>query len=117
MWVREAFSSKFIDKGALLEGMRIDVHQHLWSEPLVAALAQRRTAPCVRRDGQAWRLSLPAEQSCLIDVVGDEPEHRASLLALDGVDAALIAPSTALGIEGLEKSEKARQQIRDRGLE
>jgi predicted TIM-barrel fold metal-dependent hydrolase len=85
--------------------MRIDVHQHLWSEPLVAALAQRRTAPCLRRDGQAWRLGLPAEQPCLIDVAGDEPGHRENLLAIDGVDGALIALSTALGIEGLPADE------------
>src|SRR5881227_1455124 len=85
--------------------MRIDVHQHLWSEPLVAALARRTTAPCVRRDGQAWRLRLPAEQSCTIDVAGDTPDRRAGLLALDGVDGALIALSSALGAEGLPAEE------------
>jgi predicted TIM-barrel fold metal-dependent hydrolase len=85
--------------------MRIDVHQHLWSEPLVAALAARASAPCIRRDGQAWRLHLPSEASCLIDVAGDEPLHRATLLALDGVDGALIALSTALGAEGLPPDE------------
>lgn len=85
--------------------MRIDVHQHLWSEPLVAALARRRSAPCIRRDGQAWRLRLPAEQPCMVDVAGDEPEHRATLLALDGVDGALIALSTALGVESLPPDE------------
>lgn len=85
--------------------MRIDVHQHLWSEPLVAALARRRTAPCVRRDGQAWRLRLASEPSCLIDVAGDEPSRRETLLAIDGVDGALIALSTALGAEGLAPDE------------
>src|SRR4051795_3106025 len=90
---------------ALLAHMRIDVHQHLWSEPLVAALAQRRSTPCVRRDGQAWRLRLPAEPPCAIDVAGDDPARRAALLALDGVDGALIALSTALGVEGLDSEE------------
>jgi predicted TIM-barrel fold metal-dependent hydrolase len=85
--------------------MRIDVHQHLWSEPLVAALSRRYSAPCIRRDGQAWRLSLPAEPACMIDVAGDDPERRASLLTLDGVDGALIALSTALGVEGLPPDE------------
>src|SRR4051812_6811042 len=85
--------------------MRIDVHQHLWSEPLVAALARRTTAPCLRRDGQAWRLRLPAEPPCTIDVAGDDPERRAGLLAIDGVDGALIALSTALGVEGLPRDE------------
>src|SRR4051794_35679567 len=85
--------------------MRMDVHQHLWSEPLVEALSQRRSAPCLRRDGQAWRLRLPTEPSCLIDVAGDAPDRRAGLLALDGVDGALVALSTALGVEGLHPDE------------
>src|SRR4051812_29450205 len=87
--------------------MRVDVHQHLWSEPLVAALARRSSAPCVRRDGQAWRLRLPAEPSCTIDVAGDEPQRRAALLALDGMDGALVALSSALGVEGLPPDEAA----------
>src|SRR4051812_31694182 len=86
-------------------GMRIDVHQHLWTEPLIAALEARDSAPCVRREGQVWRLHLPAEQPCRIGVAGDEPGHRANLLALDGIDGALIAPSTALGIEALAPDE------------
>ena len=88
-------------------GVRVDVHQHLWSEPLVAALARRRSAPCVRRDGQAWRLRLPAEPPCTIDVAGDDPARRAALLALDGMDGALVALSSALGVEGLEPDEAA----------
>src|SRR5258707_674726 len=88
--------------------MRIDVHQHLWSEPLVAALAQRRSAPCLRRDGQSWRLSPPAEPACAIDVAGDDPERRAGLLALDGMDGALVSLSTALGAEALPPDEAER---------
>jgi hypothetical protein len=29
--------------------MRIDAHQHVWTEPLVAALARRASAPRVLR--------------------------------------------------------------------
>ena len=94
-----------MDKLCFTERVRIDVHQHLWSEPLVAALARRNTAPCLRRDGQAWRLRLPAEAACMLDVAGDEPTHRANLLALDGVDGALVALSSALGVERLAPDE------------
>jgi 6-methylsalicylate decarboxylase len=78
---------------------RYDVHQHLWSEPLVAALAARAQAPRIRRDGLLWRLDLPSEPSCTVDVDGDDPDRRASLVCLDGLDRALIAPSLALGCE------------------
>jgi predicted TIM-barrel fold metal-dependent hydrolase len=85
--------------------MRIDVHQHLWSEPLVAALSRRRRAPRVRRDGRLWLLELPGEPAGRIDVDGDDPERRAGLLALDGVDRGLISLSAALGIEALPAEE------------
>jgi 6-methylsalicylate decarboxylase len=77
--------------------LRHDLHQHLWSEPLVAALAAREIAPRIRRDGLLWRLDLPGEPPCTVDVDGDDPERRAGLVCLDGLDRALIAPSLALG--------------------
>jgi predicted TIM-barrel fold metal-dependent hydrolase len=59
----------------------------------------------VRRDGRLWLLELPGEPTTAIDVEGDDPERRAGLLALDGVDRALIALSAALGVEGLPGEE------------
>ncbi len=29
--------------------MQIDVHQHIWTAPLLEALSTRRSEPCVRR--------------------------------------------------------------------
>src|SRR4051794_3262980 len=81
--------------------MRLDVHQHLCSEPLVAALARRRSAPRIRREGLLWRLDLPGEPTCRIDVDGDDPERRAGLVHLDGLERALICLSWALGVEAL----------------
>jgi hypothetical protein len=77
--------------------LRFDVHQHLWSAPLVAALERRAEAPRIRREGLRWRLDLPGEPSCGIDVDGDDPDRRAGLVCVDGLDRALIAPSPALG--------------------
>jgi predicted TIM-barrel fold metal-dependent hydrolase len=85
--------------------LRIDVHQHLWSEPLVQALARRSVAPYVRRSGHVWELRLPSEDACTIDVVGDEPAIRGALVALDGLDLALVALSGPLAVESLPSDE------------
>lgn len=85
---------------------RIDTHQHLWSEPLWDALAARRRPPFVDRTGRQWVLHLPAEPACVLE--GPEVvERRAALLDGDGIDLALIAPSTALGLEWLAPEEAA----------
>ena len=34
-----------------MTAIRVDVHQHLWTEPLPAALAGRERLPFVRRNG------------------------------------------------------------------
>jgi hypothetical protein len=85
--------------------MRTDIHQHLWSEPLVEALAARSEAPRIRRTGREWRLDLAGEPSCRIDVDGDAPGRRAGLVHVDGLDRALIAPSSPLGMERLPEDE------------
>src|SRR4051794_3734715 len=79
--------------------MRLDVHQHLWTEPLLSALSARRELPRVRRDGLRWRLEIAGEPPSLLDDAADEPSLRAALVHLDGLDLALVAPSCALGVE------------------
>src|SRR5437763_512285 len=61
--------------------MRLDVHQHLWTEPLLATLSARSELPRVRRDGLRWRLEIEGEPSSLLDVAGDAPSLRAALAA------------------------------------
>ena len=39
--------------------IRTDVHQHLWSERLVAALTWRRQPPLIRRSGRALNAYSP----------------------------------------------------------
>jgi hypothetical protein len=77
---------------------RVDVHQHLWSEPLVAALARRSRPPRVRSVRGGLRLDLTGEPPSQLAV--DDPDARA-----DGLDRALVALSCPLGIESLPPDE------------
>ena len=81
--------------------MRIDSHQHLWTEPLVAALARRRTLPRVRRRGLDWVLHVAGERPWRLDLTSEDPERRARLVEEDGLDQALVSLSAVLGVEGL----------------
>ena len=85
--------------------MRVDVHQHLWTEPLLEALARRRSAPFVRRRDGRWRLELPAEEACELPGVPEDLHRRHGLLERDGIDRAYVALSPALGVEALPADE------------
>lgn len=85
--------------------MRVDVHQHLWPEGLLAALARRRRPPLLRRDGRRWVLRLDGEPDHPVDPADHDPDRRAALVRADGLDLALIAPSSPLGIEALPPDE------------
>jgi predicted TIM-barrel fold metal-dependent hydrolase len=87
--------------------LRIDVHQHLWSEPLVEALSRRTTPPFIRRNDRVWELTVPGEAPSTIDVVGDEVGTRGALVHLDGLDAAVLSLSAVLGVEALPGDEAA----------
>jgi hypothetical protein len=82
---------------------RIDIHQHLWTEPLVAALASRRELPFVRRERGLTVLFLVGERPYVIDLTSEEPAHRAALVESDGLDRALLCLSSPLGIECLPR--------------
>ncbi len=85
--------------------MRIDVHQHLWSEPLVEALSARDELPFIRRESGLSVLYLAGERPYVIDLAGERPERRAELVQQDGLDRALLCLSSPLGIEWLPGSE------------
>lgn len=89
--------------------MVVDAHQHLWTQPLIEALADRRALPLVRREGDAWILQLAGEPAC--EITADTAEDRTALLHRDGIDVALVALSSPLGIEGLPADE-ARALLR-----
>jgi 6-methylsalicylate decarboxylase len=79
--------------------MRTDVHQHLLPEPLVAALAQRTSAPYVT--GTAGDLTLHLRTEAPSHIAIDDLNDRAALLATDNIDRGVVALSAALGIESL----------------
>jgi predicted TIM-barrel fold metal-dependent hydrolase len=85
--------------------MQIDVHQHLWTEPLLDGLASRRTLPFVRRSHGLTVLHSAGEQPYLIDVEAEAGERRASLLDADGLDLGLVALSSAIGVEALPRGQ------------
>ena len=89
---------------------RTDVHQHVWTAPLLDALAARERLPFVRRSGGIAVLHCVGEQAWAIDLVSETPRGRADLVREDGLDQALIALSSPIGIEALPR-EEARELI------
>jgi 6-methylsalicylate decarboxylase len=85
--------------------MRIDVHQHIWTEALLDALAARDSLPFVRRSDGLTVLYCASEQPYVIDVESEAPFRRASLVRTDGIDLALIALSSPIGIETLPRDD------------
>ncbi len=85
--------------------MKIDVHQHLWTEPLVEALEARRELPFVRKEHGLTVLFLAGERPYVIECAGEAPAHRAALVEQDGLDGALVCLSSPLGIESLPRAE------------
>ena len=83
----------------------IDIHQHLWPEQLLRALSGRSEAPMLARHRTGWTLSVPGDGEQPIDLTDHDPTRRAALAQADGLDLALIAPSTPLGIESLPEAE------------
>jgi 6-methylsalicylate decarboxylase len=83
--------------------MQVDVHQHIWTEPLLDALASREALPFVRRDHGVITLHCVGEQPYLIDVDAESPDRRARLVRDDAIDLALIAVSSPIGIEALPR--------------
>jgi 6-methylsalicylate decarboxylase len=88
-------------------GMTIatDVHQHLWPEGFVAALAGRAQAPSVRRDGRGWVVRVPGEPDSPFGPAAHDPVARAAGLRATGLERALLCMSTPLGVEALPEDE------------
>jgi hypothetical protein len=81
--------------------LQIDVHQHLWPEPLLAELARRREAPRLRRRRDGWVVEVPGEPDAAVELADHDPDRRVDLLRADGLDRAYVALSSPLGIEAL----------------
>jgi 6-methylsalicylate decarboxylase len=85
--------------------MQLDVHQHIWTESLLDGLAARRSLPFVRRTNGLTILYSADEQPYVIDVESEAPLARAELVRSDGVDLAVIALSSPVGIEALARED------------
>ena len=85
--------------------LRLDVHQHFWTEPLLDALAARRRLPYLARSGGVTLLHSEGEQPYAIDPAASSPEARLRLLDRDGLAGAMIAISSPVGIEALPREE------------
>ena len=84
-----------------------DIHQHLWPEPLLTALAARREAPMLVRHREGWAVRTPGEPEVPLDPAAHDADARVAQLRAHGVDRAVIAPSVPLGIEALPADEAA----------
>src|SRR3954454_7129796 len=85
--------------------MRIDVHQHLLTEPLMGALAARERPPRVRRGDTGWVLELAGDPDRPVATAETDVEARAVRVGEDGVDRALVCMSTVFGVESLPRAE------------
>jgi hypothetical protein len=85
--------------------VRVDIHQHLWPEPLLRGLSRRTNEPCITRHREGWTLRIDGEPEAPLDLRDHDPERRAALADADGIDLALVALSPPLGIETLPAAE------------
>jgi 6-methylsalicylate decarboxylase len=83
--------------------VKTDIHQHIWTEPLLEALSRRTELPFVREEQGLTMLFGAGERPYAIDLDSEAPARRAELVAQDGLDRALVCLSSPLGIESLER--------------
>jgi hypothetical protein len=87
--------------------VKTDIHQHLWTEPLVEGLSRRTELPFVRDEHGLTVLFGAGERPYVIDLDGEAPQRRAELVEDDGLDRALVCLSSPLGIECLAREHAA----------
>jgi predicted TIM-barrel fold metal-dependent hydrolase len=80
---------------------RADVHQHVWTAPLLDALASRERLPFVRRTSGTAVLHCAGERAWAIDLESETADRRTDLIRADGLDCAVVALSSPIGIEAL----------------
>src|SRR3954470_14665239 len=84
---------------------RVDVHQHLLGEPLIAELARRRRPPALRRRRGGWAFQVAGEPDTFLASEATDAGLRTAELRREEIDRALVALSTALGVEALPGEE------------
>ena len=72
---------------------------------MLRGLSLRGEPPMLIRSARGWLLRLAGEPEALVDPADHDPDRRAALAIADGLERALVAPSTPLGIEALPAGE------------
>jgi hypothetical protein len=85
--------------------MQVDIHQHIWTEPLLAALTARDALPFVRETDGVTVVHCRGESPYVVDTRCETPVRRAQLVHDDGLDLAAIALSSPIGIEALPREQ------------
>lgn len=85
--------------------MLVDLHQHVWTMPLVDALSRRRSHPRVVWIEGEPLLEMADEGPHLIELAAEAPSRRRAILDADGVDRAVVAISSPIGIEALPRDQ------------
>ncbi|HEY6731052.1 MAG TPA: hypothetical protein VI039_08515 [Solirubrobacterales bacterium] len=83
----------------------VDVHQHLLSEQLIAELARRQKPPMLIRHRDGWTFRVSGEPDSDLSLDATNVALRTLELRRENLDRALVALSTALGIETLPAEE------------
>jgi hypothetical protein len=79
----------------------IDLHQHLWPEPLIEQLRRRTRAPYLR----GWTLHTDGEPPYDVDPTDHDVQRRIALDQRADVGLACVSLSAPLGIEALPREE------------
>jgi predicted TIM-barrel fold metal-dependent hydrolase len=86
---------------------RIDIHQHLWPEPFLAALRARREAPRLLPQNGGLRLEMVHEPACPIHPEVHDLDARLGVLDREEIDLAVVSISTPVGGEALPADQAA----------
>ncbi|MBA3433379.1 MAG: amidohydrolase family protein [Actinobacteria bacterium] len=79
----------------------VDIHQHLWPEPLIAELSRRRQPPLLRGS----ILELAGERESEIDLGAHDLDARIALLDRCGIDVAVVSFPPTFGVDDLPVDE------------
>lgn len=85
----------------------VDAHQHLYPEAVLRVLECRRMAPYARWKDGAFTVTLAGEQPFTVDPGVHDPGFRLDRMRAAGVDRALVALSSAVGVETLPARDAA----------
>ena len=81
--------------------MRVDIHQHLFTEPVLAALARRDEAPRLVRRDRSWALELAGEPGPPSRRPGRRSSAACASCTPTGSTGRCCAPRSPLGVEAL----------------